>query len=218
MADQGLSLDHEVVCHAASEQMLPAYRDAIAARLGPVYEHYGQRECVSLFFQCRYGTWHEAVDYGMTRLLPGVGGAHIIASGYHNMAMTLVNYDTGDLAMLKPAARCKCGRVLPAYTGAFAGRSDDILQLGDRLVPPVNFYTMMYRVPGVRAWRIVQTGPMSVAAQLVVVPDADPDEVAAEVRDALYDRLFGARIAVEVVDSLPRAASGKLKCVERQLA
>ncbi len=64
---------------------------------------------------------------GMT-LPPGKTG-EIVVSNLINRATVLLNYRTGDLGMLSPAA-CPCGRTLPTIE-RLDGRTDDVLPLPD---------------------------------------------------------------------------------------
>lgn len=213
LEETGLALHNVNVCHAASETMLPAWRDAITRAIAPVCCHYGMQERVAFFFQCAYGRYHEAVEYGYTEIVDG----QVVATGFHNPAMPLIRYATGDTATSAEAGvRCPCGRGLPVSVRDFAGRVDDILVTPDgRRVPGVNFYTMFYKIPGVRMFKIVQRAPDLVEVQVVPGPGygaATVEWVEQGMRARLGDAV---RIIYRRVPEIARnPRTGKVRCIE----
>ena len=149
----GLGLTHVRVAHAASEQMLPHWKQKIETVLGiPVKAHYGMIEKVSMFFQCDGSNcYHESLEYGVTEFVNQENGAgQVVGTGFLNYAMPFIRYQTNDTARINTGeTQCKCGRGLPLSVEDFEGRADDILVTSDgRYLPGVNFYTMMYKTPG----------------------------------------------------------------------
>lgn len=82
----------------------------------PVCDFYGSAERVCYIHTCEYGCYHLIPEYGLTELIrsdsPNDDCFRLISTGFWNMAMPLIRYDTRD--MVKPSDRvCQCGRVFP---------------------------------------------------------------------------------------------------------
>jgi phenylacetate-CoA ligase len=82
----------------------------------PVYDFYGSAERICYIHTCERLSYHIIPEYGLTELLPAEPGnndcCRIIATGFWNMAMPLIRYDTADL--LKTGEKpCQCGRAFP---------------------------------------------------------------------------------------------------------
>lgn len=214
LEDSGIRLRHIDRVHTASEKLLDAWRDKIETVIGPVYDHYGAQEKVSLFHQCpeSYGLYHENMEYGVTEIVDG----RVIGTGLWNYAMPLIRYEIGDLAteILNPSNQCPCGSHLPLRVSSFDGRSDDILEGSHgRRIPPVNFYTMMYKVPGVEMFCIKQFLNNDVVVEIVPGQDFSPTTVDM-LRSELSNRLGFSPIAINLVQEIPRER-GKVKCIKK---
>ena len=213
LGETGLEAPRFRSAHVASEQVLPHWQETAERILCcPVRAHYGMMEKVSLHFQCEAGAYHEALEYGVTEIVDG----KVIATGFMNGLMPFIRYDTGDRATPNTGSRvCACGRGLPVTVAAFDGRQDDILLRADGGgVPGVNFYTMMYRVPGVAMFQIVQEARDHVTVRVVPGPAYTPESTASIVR-GMGERLgAGMAVRVDLVDEIERSATtGKIRCV-----
>jgi phenylacetate-CoA ligase len=215
----GLRLKRIQVVHVASEQLLPQWIPLIERVIGPVYDHYGMMEKVAFFHRCPLsgGLYHESLEYGVTEIVDG----EVVGTGLWNFAMPLIRYRTGDLAEPNDGEqRCACGRGLPLTVKAFAGRSDDILVTPDgRYIPSVNFYTMMYKTPGVGMFQIVQDLPDHVTVLIVPSKEFVPTTLT-RVAEGLRQRLGdGVAVTVRAVNDIKRdERTGKVRCVQRTSA
>jgi len=214
----GSRLPNIRVAHAASEQMLPHWKQKIETVLGiPVKAHYGMMEKVSMFFQCDCSDfYHESLEYGVTELVNQENHlGQVVGTGFLNYAMPFIRYLVSDNAKANAGERkCGCGRGLPLSVEDFEGRADDILMTPDgRYLPGVNFYTMMYKIPGVTMFQIVQQAPDSV--EVMVVP-SDRFDTASEqlLRKGLADRLGSVKAEIKLVNEIERSPkTGKIRCI-----
>lgn len=216
-------LQHVRAVHTGSEQLIDEWRDRIESVLGvPVYDHYGMAEKVGLFHQCpESSAYHENLEYGVVEIAdPQNGTGEVVGTSLFNYAMPLIRYRMGDRATLhRGDTACPCGRGLPLTIETFEGRTDDLLQTPDgRILPGVNFYTLMYSVEGVDMFKIVQDVVNEVNVRVVV-----GNEFSAEQRQQLTAGLrnrLGEEISINlrVVNSIERDEStGKIRCIESNI-
>jgi phenylacetate-CoA ligase len=127
--DKGIRISLKGVLTTA-ETLDSAKKETISKAFGcKVYDFYGSGERVCYIHTCERGSYHIIPEYGLTELLPA--GApnkdcyKIIATGFWNMAMPLIRYDTGDL--VQPSSNtCQCGRAFPTVK-RIVGRESSIL-------------------------------------------------------------------------------------------
>jgi len=208
------------IIHVASEKVLPHWGMKVKQIFGvPMKAHYGLNERVSMGFQCMCSDYyHECLEYGYTEYIPDEPGLHrVIATGFNNLLMPFIRYDTGDYAELNYGdQQCICGRGLPLTVKDYEGRSDDLLIAADgHYIPPVNFYTTMYKFSGVELFQIKQYAPSYVEVQLVAPHMEFEEECKLEL--ALQERL-GKNMDVEIrrVDRIKRSTeTGKVRCIQR---
>jgi phenylacetate-CoA ligase len=211
------------VAHAGSECLLPEWKSRTEEVLGcPVKDHYGMAEMVSLFHRCSESDlYHENIEYGVTEIVDvkdGVG--EVVGTSLRNYAMPLIRYRMGDRARLHDGIqKCSCGRGLPLRVSAFEGRADDIIQTPDRrYLPGVNFYTLMYKTPGVGMFRIVQHSLEKIEVQVVPGAGFTPRSEA-RLTEGMKERVGdGMEVKVSVLNEIKRNAStGKFKTIESRI-
>ncbi|MUW13225.1 hypothetical protein GJ633_00120 [Halorubrum sp. CBA1125] len=130
------------------------------------------------------------MEYGVVEIVDRDDGTgQIVGTILWNYAMSLIRYEMGDKATInKGSTTCDCGRGLPLTVEQFEGRTDDILRTPDgRLLPAVNFYTLMYDIEGVEMFKLVQTTVDHVEVRLVV-SDSYNKSNEAELRSGLPAR------------------------------
>jgi len=219
LEESGLHLKHIHVAHAASEKVLREWKEKAESVLGiPVKTHYGMMEKVCLFFQCDCSdAYHESLEYGITEFVNEENGVgQVVGTGFLNYAMPFIRYQMNDCARINHnGTKCTCGRGLPLAVEDFEGRADDILvTLDGRYIPGVNFYTMMYKIPGIKMFRIVQYAPNLV--EVKIVPSALFDTASMELlKRGLVDRLGSIELEIKLVDEIERSVkTGKVRCIE----
>lgn len=123
------------------ETLDPAQREDIEAAFRcRVFESYGQTESVVSACECEeHRGFHEAVELGVTELLPDPSGlSEVVGTSLWNDAMPFVRYRTDDLVEPVDAPACPCGRGLPLRFRRVVGRQDDVIRDADgRTVLPV---------------------------------------------------------------------------------
>jgi phenylacetate-CoA ligase len=212
------------VVHTGSENLLQSWRERIESVLGvPVKDHYGMAERVGLFHQCSESdAYHENPEYGVVELLETDYGRsrEVVGTCLWNYAMPLIRYRMGDKASINENNHtCSCGRGLPLRVGKFEGRDDDILRTPDgRMLPGVNFYTLMHQIDGVEIFRIVQRAIDEINIDLVVSQEFDED-CERELHSGLRKRIGEeVTITIEYTDMIERdEQSGKIRCIESEL-
>jgi phenylacetate-CoA ligase len=212
--EENLSIPFIKSIHLASEMLIDEWAAKIKAVLPgvKVKAHYGQMEKCSFFHQTDSDHYVDNVEYGVTEFIESGDQAKVIGTGFLNRAMPFIRYDTGDT--VEPLDKAIAGKGLPIRVKKFVGRTDDIIITpeGNRL-PGVNFYTMMYKIPGVKMFQIVQEARDEVRVR--IVPNSDwTDSMAAKTRTKLAERLGSMNIYIEECAEIPRSSvTGKIRCV-----
>jgi phenylacetate-CoA ligase len=195
-------LEHQ---RATIERVLPV----------PLFDFYNQNERAALISTCAEGRYHCHEEYGLVELVDagggGQGSAEVVATTFHNRAMPLIRYRTGDLATEGPRMPCPCGR--PYRTVAsIQGRIEDIVVTPDgRHVGRLD--AAFKHSPGIRLSRIVQRTTEEIQVDIVKAESysaRDQDTLERELRV----RLGGAiGIRYNFVDTIPPGPNGKIKFV-----
>ena len=212
--EEGLKMPFVESIHLASEMLADQWAEKIAEILPgvKVRAHYGQMEKCSFFHQVEGGKYVDNVEYGVTEFVDIAGQTKVIGTGFLNRAMPFIRYDIGDTVEPLEAAAVQIG--LPATVKRFIGRSDDIIITpeGNRL-PGVNFYTMMYKIAGVKMFQIIQESADTVRVKIVPNTDWTP-EMAEFTRAKLAERLGSMKIEIEECDEIERSKrTGKIRCI-----
>ena len=120
---------HAVI--TSSETLRPDQRAFIERAFNTrVFDQYGSAEQVCFISQCEAGSYHVHPEYGVTEFVPDSPSDpetkfRVVSTGFTNMAMPLLRYDTGDVAV--PSDRtCICGRNFPVVE-EITGRVDDLI-------------------------------------------------------------------------------------------
>jgi phenylacetate-CoA ligase len=209
LEDSGLEPPKVKAIHAASEKMLPEWSRKIKEVFGiEVKCHYGMMEKVSFMHQKMHSEdYYDNLEYGLTEI---DHDGSIIGTGFLNYAMPFIRYKTNDFA-IKIDKKTDVG--LPVIAKEILGRSDDFLitASGSR-VPPVNFYTMMYKIDSVKMFQIKQKKDLSLEVKVVL--EKSVSESLDKVKQNLSKRLGSIRIKIEVVDQIKRdSKTNKIRCI-----
>ncbi|HEY3799926.1 MAG TPA: AMP-binding protein [Caulobacteraceae bacterium] len=93
----------------------------------PLHDAYGLNEIGAVANQCEAGAYHVHVEHCLAEVVDADGApcppgqlGRLLVTGLQNLAMPLLRYDTGDVAMALEGP-CACGRTLPALA-AIGGR------------------------------------------------------------------------------------------------
>lgn len=213
MKDQNLSFDYIQDIHCASEMVLPEWRKNVEESLGvKLYAHYGMMEKVSFFCNTlnddRYA---ESLEYGYTEIVDG----EVIGTGFLNDVMPLIRYSPGDKAIVEETENNFLS--LPITVKDFIGRSTDMIQTEDgRKLAGVNFYTMMYKIPGVEMFQIIQKSLSNIEVQFI--PSSKySKQTDSQIIEGMIDRVGMCNLTIKPVKELERTQSGKFKTIKSEL-
>lgn len=220
---EGLQINGLDVTHVGSEALLDEWERKIEQVLGvPVKDHYGMAERVALFHRCgNSNLYHENLEYAVVEIVNQEGDmGEVVGTSLWNYAMPLIRYKTGDYARVhRGNATCECGRGLPLSVSKFEGRTDDIIvTAGNHYIPGVNFYTLLYKIPGIKMFKIIQHALAEVEVQ-VMASDAFTADREFVLFDGLRQRL-GPEVRVEInrVEEIKRdERTGKIRCIESKV-
>jgi phenylacetate-CoA ligase len=212
-----------VLCGA--ERLFPHDREAIGEAFGPVFETYGSREFMMMASECEvHDGMHLAEETQILELVvrepdgttraarPGETGM-IVVTDLHNLAVPMIRYFTGDLAVARPVERCGCGRWLHRI-GPIEGRHNELLRDG-RGNPVSGLIIPMLFVPlagEAKQYQAVQHRDGNLTVK--VVPVAELSAATRTYIQGIVTRyLPGVQLTIEVVDEIPLGAGGKRRQV-----
>ena len=211
--EKNLRLKNIQAIHVASEKMLTQWREKIEAVFDITPKsHYGMQEKVCFHHQKRgRSEYYDNVEYGITEFVKEGDQKVIVGTGFINEYMPFIRYKTNDTAILNP----KNDKL---YTMSdIEGRCDDILVSKDGcLLPGVNFYTMMYKIDGVKMFQIRQkiNGDITV---LIVPNERFCQNTKKQILDGLSSRVGNLDITIITVDKITRdKTTGKIRNIFRE--
>jgi phenylacetate-CoA ligase len=196
------------------------YRETIERAFGArVLDTYGIGEGMQVAAQCEeHGVYHlHALDVVVDcvdddgRPVPAGTTGNLLLTRLHAGPMPLIRYRVGDLGVLS-ASSCPCGRAWPALE-RIEGRETDVVVTpsGNRLI--VHFFTgVLSHFPEIESFQVVQESKEQIVVR--VVPAAGfSKETADRIVSALRAKGADLEIAVETVEEIPAAPSGKRRFV-----
>lgn len=169
---EGLQISGLDLALASSEVLPDEWKGKIEQVLGvPVKDYYGLAERVALFHSCSYcNLYHENLEYAVVEIADPEGDiGEVVGTSLWNYAMPFIRYRTGDRARIhRGNPTCDCGRGLPLSVSKVEGRTDDIIVApGNHYIPAVNFYTLLYKTPGIKMFKVIQHALAEVEVQIV---------------------------------------------------
>lgn len=177
-----------------------------------VFDYYGMQEKCVAMSECEQGRMHIHSEFGYVELLPSERPryAHIVATGFYNLAMPLLRYQTKDLAV--PDDRpCPCGRALPTVS-RIVGRVEDFLLASDGS-QVMEADAAIADLTTIRECQIVQESLRH--TRVLVVPGprfstADERTLATRLQSLLGTDV---QLEVERLSSIPRTGTGKQRFI-----
>jgi phenylacetate-CoA ligase len=219
-----------------AETLLPPRRAAIERAFGcPVFDYYGSREVSLVSQECAaHRGYHVSIDNGLLEIArdgravaPGESG-DILVTDFRNRALPFLRYAVGDVAR-QATEPCGCGLPFPVFA-AVEGRLSDTIRLRDGSTrSPLMMTSLIYPDPtawgradpeivNLRQWQIVQESFDEFTVRLVLEKPRPPERYAHIARNFARYVSAEARVRIELVDSLPAAASGKRRPVISRVA
>jgi phenylacetate-CoA ligase len=223
-AERGQTLWSPTGIIGTAEKLLPHQREVIEAVFqAPVYERYGCREVMLIGMECeQHRGMHLTAENLYVEILndgrpaqPGEVG-EVVVTDLHNYAMPFLRYRNGDLAVASDRT-CACGRGLPLIEEV-RGRTLDVLRTPDgRRISGV-FVPMFFKdYEWVEEFQVEQNQLDRVQVRLKPAGDYRAEllePLRCDLQDRLGDRV---RIDFQIVDRIPRNASGKHRPVISRL-
>jgi phenylacetate-CoA ligase len=207
----------QAVC-CTGDTLYPHYREAIEAAFdAPVFDSYGG-EGILATNQCEAGTYHimpnvllevESEGPGTDEGQPG----RVLLTSLTNMAMPLIRYDIGDVA-ISGEGKCTCGRSWP-HVKTIVGRETDIIvtPAGRRLVCH-HFNNVLREFDGIDQFQVLQDRPEHLVIRVSTNHSFARTSDEPRLRREL-EGLAGEGVTWEVayVDDLPIPPSGKRRYI-----
>jgi phenylacetate-CoA ligase len=205
----------------SSETLRSDQREAISAAFRTrIFDQYGGAEQVCFISECEAGSYHVHPEYGIAEFVPGSelgsgAGLHIVATGFTNMAMPFLRYDTDDLAV-PSALGCACGRKFKTVE-RIVGRTDEIVVTPDGR--PIGRLDPVFKgLETIRKAQIVQETLRRIRVRIVpgegFVP-AHEDSIRFELEKRLGTDV---EFLFELVNDIPVGAGGKFRAVVSQVS
>jgi phenylacetate-CoA ligase len=207
-----------------SETLFPAYRQVIAEAFDcKVFDFYGGAERVCYIFTCEHGNYHIIPEYGLTELIPvdksDGNEFKIVATGFWNMAMPLIRYDTGDF-VVPSDEKCLCGRAFPVIK-SIKGRECDVVRTPSGTVLGASILTALVYVV-CRAEHFVESQIIQDALghiTLEYVPTKNcSGRYLSELENCISKHLpADLKLSLREVKMVKRTQSGKLRAVVSEI-
>jgi phenylacetate-CoA ligase len=190
----------------------------------PVMNEYGCREVHAVAYECPSACLHITHENVLVEVLddqglpvPGGQPGRLTLTSLCNVAMPLIRYQNGDIAVLEPEAHCECGRhpALPVLT-CIVGRSSDVLYRADGR--PAHYGVIFHAMDGAALppsmfveHQARQKSLTLIELTMVRGPTYD-DRAMRRFLDRPREMLGEAmRIEVRFVEEIEREESGKLR-------
>src|SRR5207245_2815260 len=128
----------------SSETLLQHQREVIEQAFAcKVFDYYGMAERTMFASECELHTGHHVnLDYGITEIVGKDGSpvssgqmGRIVATGFHNWAMPLIRYETGDVTAVGEKS-CACGRGFPLMEAVTTKAEDLVVTPDGRHISP----------------------------------------------------------------------------------
>jgi phenylacetate-CoA ligase len=219
--DAGIKLNLKAAL-TTSEAITPLLKRTIAKAFGcKVFDFYGSAERICYIHTCEKGSYHIVPEYGLTELveLPGGGGRRckVVATGFWNLAMPLIRYDTGDI-VTKSNRPCPCGRQFDVVE-SIDGREGDVIitPSGSRLGVTL-IIQLLYVICG--AAHIAESQVIQDATDHLTIEYVPTEKFTIDNLERFRHRISrylpaDLRFDLKRVDSVKRTPNGKLRPLVR---
>lgn len=205
----------------SSETLHQAQRDAIETAFGcRIFDFYGLAERVIFAGECEaHAGKHLSEEYGVTEVVDEGGNpvpdgetGYLVGTSLVNRFMPMLRYRTGDLSAIV-AEPCACGRTLRRIRDVTTKAEDIVVTPDGRMISPSILTHPFKPFHQLRKSQLVQE--RLDLLRVLLVPS---EEFTAAHEALLVEGLRGRlgeemRIEVEVVEDIPREASGKFRWV-----
>jgi phenylacetate-CoA ligase len=225
LREQDLEL-HVPMIISGSETLHDFQREEIERTLGArLYNHYTHWERAASVLECDQGRLHAQEDFAYHEILDAEGSpvpegvpGEITVTAYHNFAMPLIRYRTGDVASWSEK-RCGCGQVFPVVEKILGREADYVVKPDGSAVAGTYASSSFKHFPNVLYAQIAQSEPGAIELRLVPTAEYRDPEDGHEIVSHLREPL-GNDIKIEVrlcgMEDLERNPVGKIRaCFNR---
>ena len=157
----------------------------------------------------------DCLDYSYNEYIKENEQNIIVGTGFINYAMPFIRYKTNDTVEL---GNYNTNIGMPKIIKQVNGRCDDILisKDGSRL-PGVNFYTMMYKIEGVKMFQIIQKSRDNITFNLVKNESFNQNTLNL-IENGLKNRIGDVNISFNFVQEIERSkTTGKVRCIFNEI-
>jgi len=222
--DLAVLRDAGLRCIVTTSELLGENRQVIAEAFGmPVYDSYGVREGGLIGHECEHQTLHTNDEMLLLEVLdrdtlePTDGEGELAVTMLASHCMPVIRYRTGDV-VTRVDRPCPCGRTLPALRVSGGRVLEFIVTRSGKWVSAIAFIYVCRKIRGVTQLQARQERRGQVRV-LVAVDEQFPPDGLRQVEQATRQRLEDDdEIAVEIVDEIPPAPSGKQRIVISEVA
>jgi len=215
LLDHGLRLSIPAVSSTA-EPLLPRQREVVEEAFGVrVYDWYGAREAGRIATECSehngrhinaYGLHVETVDCGLEG---GLG--EILISDLWNIGTPMLRYAIKDVGRLEEIP-CTCGCALPRLVEVVGRTADTFINRAGRMMPSVVLTNRILKDDRlIREMQVIQEDFDRFRIRVAPGEDFNNEEEARRTLSVWLDHFMEQQneIVLELVNSIPREASGK---------
>lgn len=213
VVETGIDLDGSVrwvTC--GSENLLPGESALLERAFGVrPREHYGMSEAIGNASECELGSLHVDEDFAALELVPDPEreSFRVVGTNFTNPAFPLLRYEVGDMATFAEGS-CACGRP-GRILASLDGRMDDWLLLPNGRRVGMEF--VFRATPNVREAQVHQARLDRLHVRIIPAPGYTEGDAAALLRRMRRRIGEEPEVTIELVDTLPRSPSGKLRLV-----
>ncbi len=168
-----------------------------------ILTHYGHTERALIAYRINTGKYHFLNSYGIGRVVDG----ELVATGYDNFVMPLINFKTGDT--VTGDIEYYEGTDIAKSCGNIEGRTKDFLVTKDNRLVSITTMCGGQHLPleSIEALQYIQKEPGVVTVLIEPIKDnIDPEAVIAGMKKLVRD---GIDFKVEIVDKIEKSSRGK---------
>lgn len=206
----------------SSETLTGSMRNTIAEAFGcKVFDFYGAAERVCYIHTCEHGSYHIIPEYGLTELIPASDSDgkyyKVIATGFWNLPMPLIRYDTGDI-VTKSNGICPCGRALPVVKSIQGRQADVITTPSGRKFGAAILTHLLYGTNHIVESQIIQDALDRITIKYVPAKNISEKNLADFVTLIHRHLPSELKVTLQQVSAIERTNSGKIRPVVSKIA
>lgn len=206
---------------SSSETLHPAQREAIEKAFEcRLFDFYGHAERAIFGGECSaHQGKHIAEDYGVAEIVDDDGvpvkaglPGYLVGTSLHNLAMPMIRYRTTDMTHWLED-ECACGRTFRRIADVATKAEDIVVTPDGRMVSPSVLTHPFKPFDQILMSQVIQESLNRIRVK-IVPSDQFSAEEEATLTEGLRERLGSEmKIEVELVEEIPREASGKFRWV-----